>query len=216
MQLAQLNLAASRLATEATAYSAAHSYLMAGMASLPDNSWDADYDLTLALYRQRAEVEYLNGNFEQSLALINIILTKAKSVLEVAEVYKLLTVQYTLLMQHAEAIPASRQALSMLSIQLPSADWQRALEVELAAARENWPPRVGDLLARPEMTDPSKKVAVQVLENLIATAYQSHQDLFDWIVVKIVNLSLEFGHTAESSLGYSAYGMLLGSLFGDY
>lgn len=216
MQLAQLNLAASRKATETTAYSAAHSYLMAGMASLLDNSWEADYDLTLALYRQRAEVEYLNGNFEQSLALIDIILTKAKSVLSVAEVYKLQTVQYTLLMRHAGAIQASRQALSMLSIQLPSADWQRALEVELAAVRENWPPRVGDLLDRPEMTDPSQKVAVQVLSNLIVTAYQSDGELMKWIVVKIVNLSLEYGHTPESGLGYSAYGMLLGSLFGDY
>jgi len=216
MQLAQLNLAASRKATEATAYSAAHSYLMAGMASLPDNSWEADYDLTLALYRQRAEVEYLNGDFEQSLALINIILMKAKSVLEVAEVYKLLTVQYTLLMQHAEAIATSRQALSSLGVELPSDDWQGALEVELAAARENWPPRVGDLLDRPEMTDPSQKVAVQVLSNLIVTAYQSDGELMKWIVVKIVNLSLEYGHTPESGLGYSAYGMLLGSLFGDY
>ena len=237
MQLAQLNLEASRLATEATAYSAAHSYLMAGIASLPSNSWDADYELTLALYRQRAEVEYLNGNFEQSLALIKIILKKAKSVLKVADIYKLLTVQYTLLMQHAEAIQASRQALSMLSIELPSADSHWALEVEVAAVREKLPfpasvspgaaspgsasrtkedKQIADFLEGPEMTERSKKVAVELLDNLLATAYQSDRSLFDWIVVKIVNLSLEYGHSPESSLGYSAYGILLGSLFGDY
>jgi len=217
MQLARLNLAASRKATEATAYSAAHSYLMAGMASLPDNSWEADYDLTLALYRQRAEVEYLNGNIEQSLALINIILMKANSVLEVGSVYKLLTVQYTLLMRHAEAIEASAVALSSLGVRWPSDDLQEALEVELAAARENLPVgAIANLLDRPSMTDPSQKVAVQVLSNPIVTAYQSDGELMKWIVVKIVNLSLEYGHTPESSLGYSAYGMLLGSLFGDY
>jgi len=90
MELAILNLEAARKAKEATAYFAAKEYLTASMEGLSEDIWNADYNLALALHKERADVEYLNGNFEESEEFINITLEKAHSVLEKAEIYNLL------------------------------------------------------------------------------------------------------------------------------
>jgi serine/threonine protein kinase len=58
-ELAQLNLVAGQKAKAATAYEAAVSYLNVGRNLLDSNSWQQQYDLTLAFYLETAEVEYL-------------------------------------------------------------------------------------------------------------------------------------------------------------
>jgi class 3 adenylate cyclase len=217
VELAKLNLVAGQKAKDATAYTAAKEYLAAGMEALNSNSWSQHYELTFALHKKRAEVEYLNSNFEQSEALIYLALEQTKSASEKAELYNLLIVQYTMLAKYEEAIQAGRKALTLLGIDLPEEELQAALEVELRQAKENLGDRaIASLLAEPEMTVPQKKTAVKLLMNIDPPAYFINQELYPLIVLKMVNISLKYGHVSESAKGYTTYGILLGSLLGDY
>jgi predicted ATPase len=111
-ELAKLNLEAGKKAKDATAYAAASQYFTAGLDCLRGKGWEENYEVTLSLYKELADVEYLKGNFEQSEALINLTLERTKSALEKAEIYKLLIVQYTLRAKPLEAIQTGRKLLS--------------------------------------------------------------------------------------------------------
>jgi predicted ATPase len=65
-KLAQLNLMAARKAKAASAYEAAVMQLRVGLKLLAENSWQSNYDLTLALYVEAVEAEYLTTNYERS------------------------------------------------------------------------------------------------------------------------------------------------------
>lgn len=216
VELARLNLSAGKKAKDATAYIAALQYLISGIDCLTGDFWTAQYDLAIALHKEQAEVEYLNGNFEQAEALINLVLCRAKTTLEKAEIYNLLIVQYTLLAKYSEAIQAGRKALHLLGIDLPETNLQAALRSEMAAVQNRVGNReIASLINEPEMTSVEQIAANKLLINLLATTYFSNQKLFAVVVAKIVNISLIHGHSQNSSHGYSNYGVILCRL-GNY
>ncbi len=73
-QLAELNLIAGKRAKISTAYASALGYLVAGCARLAEDSWEQRYPLTFALEFQRAECEFLTGDFaaaEERLSMLS-------------------------------------------------------------------------------------------------------------------------------------------------
>lgn len=90
--------------------------------------WERYYDLSLVVHRELAEVEYLNGNFENSERLINNILEHAKTDIEKGEIYRLLIVQYTLSAKYPLAIDALKNPLLHLIFFFLIQIWMLLLE----------------------------------------------------------------------------------------
>ncbi|MDZ7962365.1 MAG: AAA family ATPase [Aulosira sp. DedQUE10] len=217
-QVARLNLQAGRKAKASTAYATASQYLAIATQLLPENSWTKQYELTLALYKECSEIEYLNSNFIQSDALIQEALTHAKSALEQAELYNLLIVQRTLQADYAVAIQAGKQALSLLGIDLSEANLKSLSDAEIAAITASLQNRpVISLLDSPVNTNPIYSSAIKLLINLDPPTYiTSALELYIFIAVKATNLSIQYGNVAESAKAYVNYGLILGSYLGDY
>jgi len=217
VELAKLNLDAAKKAKDATADVAAYSYVTAGMDILTENIWDSDYDLAFALHKERAEVEYLNGNFSESEELINLTLSRAKSVPEKIEVYNLLLVQYNLRAKYEEAVLAGKEALRLLGIELPTEDLPGAISAEVASAKENLGDReIADLMDVPEITAWLPLATVLLLNNLAPSVYMLDPQLWTVIVLKGSNICIKSGYAPESSFFYPTYGILLGVMFGEY
>ncbi len=219
IELATLNLSAARKAKDAMAYAAAREYLIVAMASLPSDIWTKNYYLALNIYQERAEVEYLNGNFEDSENLINLILSQEISPIEKAEVYNMLIVQYTLLTKYEQAIAAGRKALALLDINLPEnvLELQIAVAIELAEAKTKWENiEIPALINQEKMQISAQKTAMKLFSNMGALTFFSSQDLWKLTVVKAMNLSFKYGFVAGGSYCYSCYGIILGSILGDY
>ena len=217
LELAKLNLEAGQKAKEATAYAAAKQYLTIGIANLTENSWETHYDLTLKLYQETADVEYLNGQFNQSETLIRLILGKAQASLDKAEVYKMLVVQYTLQAQYTEAIQVGREALRYLEVELPETDLKTAFETEVALAQETLGAReIATLIQQPKVIDAKIILTIKILRYIALPAYFSNQALWSVIIMKNVNFCLQYGHVPETSPTFCAYGMILGAIFQKY
>jgi len=217
LELTRLNLAAAKKAKLATAYASARDYLQYGIATLTETSWIDQYGLTFKLHKELAEVEYLNGDFESSQHLIHQSLMQAKSMVEQAELYNLLIVQHTMLANYEEAIQVGRHALKKIGIEFPKANLKRALNYELSDLKGRLGNRdIASLIDLPEMTDGVAKAAVTLLLSLDPPTYFLEQESYAWVTLKLVNLSLQYGNAPESAKGYSNYGLLLGSLWGDY
>ncbi|MCP4701288.1 MAG: AAA family ATPase [Gammaproteobacteria bacterium] len=229
-ELAKLNLLAGRKARNSGAYTAAAKYLSTGMDCLhaeagigrsdelkEADTWTQHYELVFDLYKARAEAEYLTGHFENSGQLLHRALDLAKSAAEKAGLYELLLVQYTLEAKYAEAIRTGRKALSLLGVELPEQDFASAAGVEIAVARKNLADgEINSLIDRPAITAAGISLAIKILTRLTPPAYLSNIDLWAVCVTKIVNLSLQYGHIPESSVGYANFGIVLGAMTGDY
>ena len=73
-RVAELNLVAGKRAKTSTAYASALTYFVAGRALLTEQSWEQRYALTFALEFQRAECEFLTGDFaaaEERLSMLS-------------------------------------------------------------------------------------------------------------------------------------------------
>src|SRR5882757_1684712 len=72
-QLAELNLIAGRRAKATTAYASALTYLAAGAALLPEDSWERRHELSFALELHRAECEFLTGALAEAEQRLNVL-----------------------------------------------------------------------------------------------------------------------------------------------
>ncbi len=217
LALAQLNLDAALKAQDASAYAASRAYCLAGLANLPDTMWEADYELTFALHRRLAAAEYLTGNFRQSEALARTLLAQATSSVEKAEIYNLLIIQHTLLGQYPRALQVGRQALALLGHHIPTTDLNAVIEAEIADIEQRLSTRdIHALIDAPETHDPETMVALKLLGNLLPPAIASDRAVLPVFTAKLVQLSLEHGHTANSASGYGAYAILLCTRLANY
>ncbi|NJL43379.1 MAG: hypothetical protein HC935_08890 [Pseudanabaena sp. SU_2_4] len=170
------------------------------------------------LHRERAEVEYLGDNFEQSEALIEIGLYQAKSNLEKAELYHLLIVQYSLRGNYAAAIEAGIDALNLLGVSLDREILRASIDQELAEVKENLGQSpISSLVDLPEMDESEKRMIVQLLIDLDPPTYiMADLELYLLTSIKAVNFSIKYGNVAGSSKAYANYGFIIGSFLGDY
>ncbi len=206
-ELASLNLLAGKKAKEATAYEAAVKYLSLGIDLLSADSWVSNYDLTLALYTEAMEAEYLSTNFDRAEVIGQVILERAKTLLDRIKVYELKIQIFSLQNQNIDAINTGLTALEMLGISLEKfsvADSDRLKLPELA--------QVDNL---PEMSDIYKLAALKILINLLAPVLVGKPELLLQIILTQINLYLEYGHAASAALSYAWYGLLLCGGMGD-
>ncbi len=216
-KLAQLNLLAGKKAKTSTAYTAASQFLSTGMSLLDVNSWEQHYYLSFNLYRERAEAEYLNGNFDVSEKTINKAISQVKTNVEKTELYNILVVQYTVDAKCLDSIQVGREALKLLEINLPDSNLDTELQADFKQVSDLLDGReISSLLCLPQMQDAEKIIACKILMNLDPATYIGQIELYPIVSLKLVALSLKYGNISESAKGYSNYGILLGSVLQNY
>jgi predicted ATPase/class 3 adenylate cyclase/tRNA A-37 threonylcarbamoyl transferase component Bud32 len=215
--LAKLNLDAARKASDASAYTAALSYVRIAQALLRDDGWEKSYELTIEAFRQRAELEYLNGNFDRCSEIVAITLDQARSDLEKAEVYFTRIAQHTLLTQFKEALNAGRKALALVGVELPLTNVQQAGQEAMGTVAAMLASRdAASLFANPDVDTAEMALAQRCLRHLTIAAFLGNQELFPLIVGTSVRISLEHGNAPESALSFANYGLIIGAFMGRY
>jgi predicted ATPase/serine phosphatase RsbU (regulator of sigma subunit)/tRNA A-37 threonylcarbamoyl transferase component Bud32 len=215
--LAKFNLIAACKAKDSTAYVAAREYLEIGISLLSGDFWQDEYELTLKLHKERAEIEYLNSNFDQAEKLIYLVINKCKTNLEKAELYNILIVMLTMMSKYEAAINASRQALSLFGIDLPTQDFTNALQDELSEVGKLWQPgKINPLLEQPEMTNPEMRAALNLLVSVDPAVYFTNAEFYGIIAAKMAALSIKYGPIAASAKSYASYGIILSAVLQEY
>jgi predicted ATPase len=65
------------------------------------------------------------------------------------------------------------------------------------------------------MKDPSKLAAMRIMMSVNSAAYFADPLFLRFIVLKMVQYSLKFGNSSESTVSYTIYGMILCGIMGD-
>ncbi|MEG3895233.1 MULTISPECIES: AAA family ATPase [unclassified Microcoleus] len=215
-ELAQLNLAAGKKARLSTAYDAAIAYFILGIELLPEDCWNSNYELTLALHDATGEVAYLSGQFEQFQAIAAITLKSAKTLLDKITTYETQIQVYLAQNYLAEAMQTSLNVLSQLGIQLPKSPNMAQVLLGLAKTKLILAgKKTTDLLNLPIMSSPEKLAAMRILTMALSGAFLSGSKLLPLLMFQQVNLSVRFGNALLSAAAYSSYGIILCGVLGD-
>jgi len=217
LMLAHLNLRAGKKAKAATAYALALKYLTVGAELLVADSWQTHYELTLQLYRERAECEFLVENYAQAEKLFDLVLDHAQTNLDQVTVYSTRVNLPAYLGQHEDVIATGIVGLQLLGLKLSSNPSSLILIRELLKTR--WylgRKKVEDLIHLPRSTSLENQAMMNLLINLWgASFWLNRQNLYGAIVLQMFNQSLQFGNTNVSAVAYVCYGALITFLFKD-
>jgi diguanylate cyclase (GGDEF)-like protein len=210
-ELVQLNLRAGVRAKRSAAYEAALRYLQVAAQLLPADPWRETPALMQALAAETQQCAYLTGRAEEAESWIEVMLAHAESDLARSDILATRTRQYATLGRMEDSILSAMQGLAMLGVAFtdqPTADdiatERRQVEAHLGTRR------VAELVDAPLVEDVATLTAMRLLMEIFPAAFLSGSgNLFPYLVLKAVNLSLRHGNCPESAFAYAAYGMLL-------
>jgi predicted ATPase len=175
IKLVELNLDAAKKAKEAIAYIAAKEYLSVASNNFPGDIWQDRYEMAIDLYRELAEVEYLNGNFEKSQSLISMSLDRVLMTLNGIKFYLLQITINVMLGRYAEALVVGRTALTLLGTDLPEQDLSSVFETELVKCKEALDGREIDALYdNPKMSSLRKEAEFELLYKILPAAFSTN------------------------------------------
>ncbi|WP_437940098.1 AAA family ATPase [Sorangium sp. So ce341] len=219
LDLAARNLAAGRKAKASTAYQAAVSYLRAGAAMLDATSREDEPELSFAIQAELAECEYMSGAHDRAEALFDDLVSGARSNLARAKIQAKRIVLLNTRGRFAEAVSVGRATLSLFGVHLPDDEEERraALEAQLAVVQAAIAARgIEDVIHLPELTDPDKRIVIELLTHLDAPVFQARPDLYPLLTATSIGISLTHGHSELSAYGYVAHGFALAAFHGRY
>ncbi|GAX45186.1 ATP-binding region ATPase domain protein [Tolypothrix sp. NIES-4075] len=214
-ELAELNLIAGQKAKAATAYESAIRYLKVGLNLLTANSWEEQYEITLALYELAVETAYLNGDFQQMEKWATIVLQQAKTFIDKMKVYEVKIQACMAQVKQLEAVKIGLEALELLGVRFPLPT-DLDIEQTLSQTAINLTGKsIEDLINLPLMTEVDKLAAIRMLTSMGSPTYQAAPALFPLIVCEHVNLSIKYGNAPFSAYGYVCYGVILNGVIQD-
>ncbi|MGD2181356.1 PAS domain S-box protein [Lusitaniella coriacea] len=200
-ELAQLNLIAGQKARANMAYEAAVNYFNSGLELLCKKSWDNCYQLTLSLFLEAAEAEYLNLNSQRANFLTDTGIQKAKTILDRVKFYQTKIKFFVSENKANEALEMGISSLAMLNIRLSESSPQ-ILSIE-------------ELIDLPKMSDPSKIAAIEILSVMNAAAFIAKPEMVLSLIWTMLEICRDYGHSSMAIYGYAVYGVILCGEDGD-
>ncbi len=215
--VAELNLRAGKKAKASAAYDSACIFLSAGTDLVGGDAWERRHDLAFGLWLERAESEFLNGNFDEAGGLIAELLERVNSKLEKAAAHRLRILLHLLKAEFHQAVECGLECLSLFGIEMPAHPTREQVQVEYEKIWQNLGDRsVESLIELPLMTDPEMQAAMGILSLIPAPAFNTDINLLYLVFCQIVNTCLTYGSTGASAHGYAELATILGPVFHRY
>lgn len=209
--LQRLNLRAGRKAKESIAYEAALGYLGISLEDFTEEAWETDYDFALEANKLAAELEYLNGNFDQSESMAIAILDHAQKPLDKAAINGILITQYMFNLRMEPSLKTSHQSLRILGVDFPEEDLETIIGATIGEINELLKDKnIETLDIEPECTDPRIMSIIQLLSTMALPAYiMGNNNVWILSILYAVRYSIKYGNTLFSPSPYVQYGIIL-------
>jgi predicted ATPase/class 3 adenylate cyclase len=216
-ELTRLNLEAGRMAVRSAAYESGMGFLRVALELAGPDAWETDHDLMMALGTEAQRCSYQVADYTQADAWTETLLAHARGPIVKADVLSDRVRQYATMGRMRESIDAALQGLAVLGVEIPKSPTREDVQRELEAVRRALGDRtIESLIDEPEMTDPAARIAVRLIMEVFAASFLSGAgEIFPFLVVRNVTLSLRHGTSPEAAFAYAAFGMLLCGSLGD-
>jgi len=209
-QLLLLNLDAATQAKKSSAFQSALDYVNGARELANDLIWDKDYKNALRLYKTAADIEYLNGHFDESESLIQYCLEKAQSPTEKSDIYFMLMQNQNNRTRYYEAIDSARIGLGLLDFTFPEDDYEKLIPGEMEKVIAYFTAHgVESVFAKENMRDQRMLSIMNILDNLSPPTYVSGET-YAWIlhVLFKINLTVEYGLTPQGAYAFAELALI--------
>jgi len=209
-EVAVLCLTAAEKAAALYSFPTASSYLRLAFDLLGPKNWEDAYDLSLVLYNYAAEVEFTQGDSDRVDFLIDEVLRKGRCFDDKIRAYTTRIYVLGARRKLDEARDLSIACLHGLGVTFDPQYQKVNLLWSWARIARKLRGKSDQRLKRlPIMEDPSKLAAIQILNMLLLTSKIGQKELFPFVVLKMMKLTLFHGISGLSSVAFAGYGSLL-------
>lgn len=203
-KIATLNLIAAEKSKKANAFQFAFDYSITGLNLLETDTWEDKRKLMLEMNLQAAEAAYLVGNYELSHKLTDFIINSAFRFGDKLKAYEIKITSYILNGKIDTALDIGLKALGDLGINLPRKPGKKELffavmQLQILTYKKG----LSELSKLPTITDDHKLAIMSMLFKVSFSAFFIEPDLFGLIGLKLAILSIRYGNSVFSSMGYS-------------
>ena len=164
-KIAELNLKVGIKAKLSAAFDLARGYFQAGI-NILDLQWGANYDITLKLHNELAEVAYCSKNYSLMKIAIEIVLINAASNLDRINVFTLQLRKFITDKAYNEAVQFGFSILEKLGETFPSSITETILISEVMKVKQVLFGNMGHISSLPVMNDTVELTVMNVLMNL--------------------------------------------------
>ena len=215
--LSSLNLLAGQRAKQVTAYDAALKHFTNAISVLADDCWhDDNHQSTIQLYLEAAEVAYFLNLFEQMESWLALVLEKAKTPIERAQVAVIHLQAYTAQNRLSEAVDASLHALALLEVNIPKEPNDLQVIFNLLKTKKTLKGHSPqELLSLNQMTDPQQLLIMDILGLTVPAAYWTSPNLVAMIIFKMTQNSVTQGYAPISGYAFSWWGITECAMLGN-
>lgn len=216
-RLAQLNLQACLRAKNSAAYPLAYEAITVALSLLPKDAWTADYELTYNIFLESAECAFFQKKFEEVEVLSKEILDNARNNIDKGKLFLLKMTYYTNVSEYNKVIDIGFNCAELFGLTIPKNPsalnimWNYFKLKRLFGKTE-----VPELEKLPQIKDPNIELLVQVLVTMTPPAFLINKNLFAYINIIGMQLTIQHGNCGYSSFLYSTYGIILQAIFKDY
>lgn len=217
LQLARLNMLAGRRARQAASYPIAFSHFRRAIALAGDNPWRDHYPLALEMYAAAAEAAAAVADHTALDQLVNTGQEQARDLLDSIPFHEILITHCVGRGELERAIALAKPILAALGHHYP-AGRPRKLHVILrflGLKRRLARMTMARLRALPDCDDPRQLAAARIGASIGSAAMFAEPMLLPLMVIRSVEMTLDYGHNPHSVGGYGIVGMMYASSLGD-
>lgn len=183
---------------------------------LPENHWENARDLSLALYSNIGECEYLVGQYEKSEKYLNIALSYANSRVERLSIYLLKLFLYAESENIEEGYKCGIEALEAGGISIPRSALKLQAAKELLMLKLSLRNKSDAVLLQLSRTDEKEmKLIHQIIIQLSGNSYRLNPELTGILMLRSMRLMLQDGATDDLGVVFINYALLLKAGFDD-
>lgn len=215
-ELIDINFKAGNRAKNATDYATALHYFQIAIELQAPDCWQKMPEQSAELYLLAAEMAFLSKDYASMELWLDEFLGHPSAPLERVKAFKIRLQAYVAQNRLSEAVDAAMYGLRLLGIKLPKSPnilqvMGKLLQTKMLLKKKS----LADLHALPEMTDPAKLAAMELLGLSIPPAYWTSQELVSLIVFQMVHESVTHGYSPNAGYGYSWWGITECAMLGN-
>lgn len=216
LQLVKLNLNAGNRAKASSAYDVALGYFSKGVNLLPPNAWEYAFELMFELHVQKAECEYLCGNYTESDRDIDLLLGHARNPVERSRVQMIRIGQHINQGKYLEGTTLGLESLREYRIYISPNPKSFTLLSEGMRMEMLLRNRYDKLAKLMEMYDQDRIAAMNLIFAIAPSTFFTNKKVFFLLMCKAIWLALKHGNTPVSAAAYTGFGMILGNAMGRF
>lgn len=224
VRLAKLNLEATNLNRQSSAFSDSLIHIDAIIDLSENDWWVIQHDLMAEAYIRAIEILIGMRNFERADKLILELEQHKLNANELSKITQLKIAYFIGLGNHTQALTIGSHYLKQWDLQLPTIDLEQQIEDELELATEYFSPKALDDIIKQSQHDLASEYAnpMKIMVDLLVPSDAINTRLNMWLAIKLFTTTMKYGFSISSvkalanfgstcaTLGYIDRGYILG------